>query len=469
MIGLAFGRNRKDITQAVAISEAKAGDEAVRLTKAVETLMATQSLSAVDLPEGPLRASLQSFMTKRDEERKRNLGNMASIAKEASEAAINIGWMTYDVGEVARATQTIAGATEEMAASIAEVSQTSDTVVTVAQDALVAMQACVGDGQQARNAMQEIDSRTSLISDRVVVLERAISQIEVMATAIASISNQTNLLALNATIEAARAGEAGRGFSVVAAEVKSLSAQTAKSTGEIRALLSTLTTEMSSISVAVGESRTAVTTGRAIVEQLEARVAQTNERISHASDLNQAISQMLGQQRSATAEISTSVQGIAAKAAKTHEEIDKITTRLVRAETLGQKSLETAGQSIPNFALTRLVADIGLWKRKLARILVGLAPADQSAATITGRPGQNLSAELELSEFKTHPAMARFAKAERTALDEAARMIGGVASGNWDVGTPAYRAATTAMKAMIDAAAEMLGLGSNAGDLDDEA
>ena len=254
------------------------------------------------------------------------------MAKEASEAAINIGWMTYDVGEVASATQTIAGATEELAASIAEVSQTSDTVVTVAQDALTAMSACIGDGRQAKSAMQEIEARTSLISERVVVLERAIAQIEVMATAIASISAQTNLLALNATIEAARAGEAGRGFSVVAAEVKSLSAQTAKSTGEIRGLLSTLTAEMGAISVAVGESRSAVTSGRAIVEQLETRVEQTNERISQASDLNQAISHMLSQQRSATAEISTSVQNIAGKAAKTHEEIDKITTRLVKAE-----------------------------------------------------------------------------------------------------------------------------------------
>lgn len=464
MIGLAFGRTRKDSPDIASIPDTKSVGEVARLTKAIETLVATQNVTAVDLPEGPLRTSLHTFMSKRDMERKRNLGNMAAIAKEASEAAINIGWMTYDVGEVARATQTIAGATEEMAASIAEVSQTSDTVVTVAQDALTAMQACVGDGQQARNAMHEIDARTSLISDRVVVLERAISQIEVMATAIASISNQTNLLALNATSEAARAGEAGRGFSVVAAEVKSLSAQTAKSTGEIRALLSTLTAEMSSISVAVGESRTAVTTGRSIVEQLEARVAQTNERISQASNLNQAISQMLGQQRSATAEISTSVQGIAAKASKTHEEIEKITNRLVRAEGLGQTSLDSAGVNIPNFVLVRLIADVGVWKRKLARVLVGLAPADATAATISGRPGQTISADLERGEFKSHPSLARFAKAERIALDEAAKMVAAIGANDWDTGTPAYRNATDAMKTMIGAASEMSGVSQTSTD-----
>ena len=457
MIGFSLGRARKE-SLAVTAGPVKHSDlDEARLTKAVEALMATQNIGSLDIPDGMLKTALQNLMGGREQEKRRNLGNMASIAKEASEAAINIGWMTYDVGEVARATQTIAGATEEMAASIAEVSQTSDTVVTVARDALVAMQACVGDGQQARSAMHEIDIRTSQISDRVVVLERAISQIEVMATAIASISAQTNLLALNATIEAARAGEAGRGFSVVAAEVKSLSAQTAKSTGEIRALLSTLTTEMSSISEAVGESRGAVTTGRAIVEQLEARVAQTNERISHASDLNQAISQMLGQQRSATAEISTSVQNIAGKAAKTHEEIEKITTRLVKAETSGQTALEYGGRQMSDYALVRLPADIGVWKRKLARILVGLMPADQSAATINGQPGYSICKELRAGAMRDHPALNRLADAERIALKEAERMISAIAQSNWDVGTPAYREATDAMKTMLDAAAEMNG------------
>lgn len=456
MLGLLTKRSRNDIAIAGSRSGEVRAPEEAQMLQAVKSLLDAQNLNAADLPDGPLKTALVRWQAEGERSVLHHLGSIALIARDASEAAINIGWMTYDIGEVARATQTIAGAAEEMAASIAEVAQTSDTVVQVAQGALEAMQGCIGDGHQARTAMEEIDGRTSQISDRVVVLERAVAQIEVMANAIAAISSQTNLLALNATIEAARAGEAGRGFSVVAAEVKSLSAQTAKSTGEIRALLGTLTAEMGSISQAVHESRTAVSTGRTIVEQLERRVGDTNDRIGRASDLNQAIAQMLGQQRSATSEISTSVQNIAAKATKTHEEIEQITNRLVRAEGFGQTALEAATNPHHSYPLVRLPADLGVWKRKLARVLVGLATPDLGLATMTGGR-HSVAAELRTGALRDHPALARFAAAETTAQAEAERMVKAVSANDWDTGTPAYRTATDAMRTMIEAAKEMVG------------
>ena len=457
MLGFPLARSTK--TRAASeepVAAMPALDDA-RLVRAVERLMTTQDRDAIDLPDGLLKTALGQVRVDADRATLRALGSTARLAREASEAATNTGWMTYDVGEVARATQTIAGATEELAASIAEVAQSSDTVVRVADDALSAMQTCITDGSQARNAMQEIEGRTVQIADRVVVLERAIAQIEVMATAIAAISSQTNLLALNATIEAARAGEAGRGFSVVAAEVKSLSAQTAKSTGEIRSLLNTLTVEMGSIAQAVSESRVAVATGRNIVDGLETRVSQTNERIGEASDLNRAIAHMLGQQRQATAEISSSVQNIAGKASKTHEEIELITNRLVKAEALGQTALASSGHEPSTYALVRLPADIGAWKRKLARVLVGLAEPDRGLAKLPWNNGASLGALLRTGPLGAHPALSDLLKSEAKALEEAERMIAALATQNWDVGTPAYRGATDAMKAMLATTRTMLG------------
>jgi methyl-accepting chemotaxis protein len=78
----------------------------------------------------------------------------------------------------------------------------------------------------AAESMHLIRARVGGMGERLGVLESAVKRISEMAKTIETIASQTNLLALNAAIEAARAGEAGRGFGVVATEVKSLSAQT---------------------------------------------------------------------------------------------------------------------------------------------------------------------------------------------------------------------------------------------------
>jgi methyl-accepting chemotaxis protein len=74
-------------------------------------------------------------------------------------------------------------------------------------------------------------------SDRRAGVERVLSEVGGIVESIAGIARQTNLLALNATIEAARAGDAGRGFSVVAAEVKKLAVDTQEATGRARAII----------------------------------------------------------------------------------------------------------------------------------------------------------------------------------------------------------------------------------------
>ena len=108
--------------------------------------------------------------------------------------------------------QSVAGATEELGASIREISdQATQANSVVGKAAEIA--------QNADQLVGQLSTGASRIGD-VVKLIRAIAE-------------QTNLLALNATIEAARAGEAGRGFAVVASEVKTLASQTAKATEEI--------------------------------------------------------------------------------------------------------------------------------------------------------------------------------------------------------------------------------------------
>ncbi|MER2249905.1 methyl-accepting chemotaxis protein [Methylorubrum podarium] len=454
MLSLKRGRIAGPSTPITSDIPASGPSDEARLIDALKRLTDRSGLDASGVPGSAVGAALGELERAQRKDLRTERANIAAIAKEASEGAINIGWTTYDVGEVAQATQTIASAIEEMGASIAEVAETSEAAGSSAAQAHEAMTACMSDVGNARSAMDSIRDRTHQIDERLQLLQNAIAEIGTMAGTIATISSQTNLLALNATIEAARAGEAGRGFSVVAAEVKSLSGQTARSTEQIRTWLHTLQGEMSQIARAVEESRSAVSTGSSVVDSLGIRVEGAAERIARTSEMNAALAAAITQQSSATAEISSSVQNIAAKAAKTRTEIDSITKRLVKAETLAQTALaETSGLDL--YELVRLPADIGVWKRGLATILLGAAPAEPAAAVLRNRAARQAVQALAADPARRHAAEA-FLKAEATAHEEAERMVKALGQGNWDVGTPAYQAANAAMKDMATAAARII-------------
>jgi len=109
------------------------------------------------------------------------------------------------------------------------------------------------------NVMEAAVNRARCADEQVEQLHASLRDVEGMTQLIASVAAQTKLLALNATIEAARAGEAGRGFTVVAAEVKDLAIATARSTEQIAATLGRLTQHSSAVAESIDELSNAIT------------------------------------------------------------------------------------------------------------------------------------------------------------------------------------------------------------------
>ncbi|MGN6422180.1 MAG: methyl-accepting chemotaxis protein [Asticcacaulis sp.] len=180
--------------------------------------------------------------------------------------------------------QSVAGATEEMAAS---------------------SNAIAGQAEHAAEASTSAAARAQDATSKVGVLTEAANRIGDTLNLIAGIASQTNLLALNATIEAARAGDAGRGFSVVATEVKQLAQQTAKATDEIGVQIRNVQTAtreageaMTAIADMVMAMRDISTSISAAVTQQTAAVGEisrsTSEVASAAHGINDALSEVAG-------------------------------------------------------------------------------------------------------------------------------------------------------------------------------
>lgn len=134
----------------------------------------------------------------------------------------------------------VAGASEEMSASIREINQQINTATRVSKEAVETVRAAEMTIQELKEGSQKINEVIELIQD---------------------IADQTNLLALNATIEAARAGEAGKGFAVVANEVKTLASQTGKATDEVGA-------QVAAIQIATDNAINAIVSISKTIEQI---------------------------------------------------------------------------------------------------------------------------------------------------------------------------------------------------------
>lgn len=183
-------------------------------------------------------------------------GKSAAVAQASEGASQNV--------------QTVAAAAEEMVSSIGEISQQISRSTEIADSAVDQVEQTNGDVQRLDDAAKSIDNIVSLIND---------------------IAEQTNLLALNATIEAARAGEAGKGFAVVASEVKALASQTGAATQNISEHISGIqgatakaVEAMSSIGGTIHEMSEIATAIAAAMEEQRAAAGEITRSAQEAAD-----------------------------------------------------------------------------------------------------------------------------------------------------------------------------------------
>lgn len=199
----------------------------------------------------------------------------------------------------------LATAMHEMATTASDVASNAQRAATAAQEAENSTQMGSDIVNQTTLAINTLSEKIEQAVKDVVILEDAATSIETILQVINEIADQTNLLALNAAIEAARAGEQGRGFAVVADEVRTLASRTQESTTEIRTMIDKLQQGTSTVSQAMKISQEAANGTVEQAEQTGEALSSIHDAIKQINDMNIQIASAAEEQSSVAEEINS--------------------------------------------------------------------------------------------------------------------------------------------------------------------
>lgn len=259
-------------------------DEIAEAARALNTMIAHFQALVTDLADSSRTVSGQAIQ-------------LSDVSEEVRAGA---GRQAEQAGQLAAAIEQMRAAVREVAANAAEAAQTAQQ----------AEQLSLSGRQSASNSVQTTDMLSQQLAEAASVirqLQQDTGHISGVLEVIGTISEQTNLLALNAAIEAARAGDAGRGFSVVADEVRTLSANTQKATESIRSMISRLQQQAAVAVESMQQAGQQAQHSAEQVQQTEQVFRQIADDVAGIAQVNIQISTATEQQRDVAENIAGSI------------------------------------------------------------------------------------------------------------------------------------------------------------------
>lgn len=348
---------------------AQFGDSLARALRDIEIGVEPNLTDIPSEMAAPIMQLAHSIASRNEDDLERTV----AYSVQASESMAAVARITGDVREAKEQTEHMSAAIEELNAST---SQISSTATLAAKDTSSASELML-DGrtkvQKTSEAMNQIYQAMAKTEKESSLVTTAVEQITEFIGTIDGIAKQTNLLALNATIEAARAGEYGKGFTVVAAEVKGLSGETQKATQEIGSLIENLRSVANNLSTSVEQASSSVSEAQNLTKQTDEITSQASDLANKTAQNMSEIADVLNQQSVATKELSHGLSQIAQVSEKAANRANDVISAVTKSQTIINKQFETLDKlEIPNYVLHRAKSDHFLWKKNLSEMLVGL-------------------------------------------------------------------------------------------------
>ena len=259
---------------------------------------------------GDLVHWFNQFMNKLHESINEVVNSIAPLARVSND----LGTMTTKTSEItdeqSRATDEVTRSVDEMFSSVQAVASNASSAAEAAKEADSEAKAGRGVVTQSVESINDLASEVERAANVIGKLEADTENVGTILDVIKGIAEQTNLLALNAAIEAARAGEQGRGFAVVADEVRTLASRTQDSTQEIQRVIEELQSAARSAAEVMSHSQEQAKTSVEQAAKTDASLATITEKVGSITQMNMEIAAATGEQEKVSNNIKTNVDGI---------------------------------------------------------------------------------------------------------------------------------------------------------------
>ncbi len=260
-------------------------------------------------------AQLGKYFNEFIEKLQNMIKKVAHVTDKVASASVELSATAEEISKgtdtlTSRASQT-AAAVEEMNATVGQVAQNSGKAAGLAQETVKTAQEGGTVVTSTISGMQQLSEAVSSSATIISDLGKSSDQIGEIVRTIEDIADQTNLLALNAAIEAARAGEQGRGFAVVADEVRKLAERTTKATKEIGDMIRQIQQDTRGAVESMQQGTQKVTAGVDLVNKTGDALSQIVRMVSESADMIRQIAVASEEQSVATQQIASDIENVA--------------------------------------------------------------------------------------------------------------------------------------------------------------